>query len=329
MISSQDVKTTVVVLISGLIGSGGSAVWAQKSTSGSYGNNGGANGSVSHDELERLNGAADKQGAAAKAANARQQADKLAKALQLACDVRDARLVITGRAKVNGKEVDSTVYEVACANGAGYLIEAQGKDPPMGISCLAADGARVADAAQGKETKFVCSLPQNKDVKTIATALMKGAGTTCPVRDIRWFGRSAGTQSEYSEVVCDDGKGYLLRTAIPGSATPTQVIGCADAAGQGLKCRLTESGSPDGQPMPDTFKEALAHHGVTCSVDRIRQIGQEQMRKRYVVEYACAGQSTGTVAFIPLAGNSNAFESIDCTAAVRQGIACQFLPPPQ
>jgi hypothetical protein len=317
--------------MSGLIGAGGSLVWAQKMPGGNYGNNGGSNGSMSREEIERLGGSADNpdqaMGPAARA-KARLHSEKLASAMALSCEVSDARLVTAGRAKLNGKEVESTVYEVACGNGAGYLIEAQGREKPLGISCLAAEGARAADAAQGKETKFVCSLPQNKDVKAMAATLMKGAGTTCPVRAVRWFGRSTGSQSEYSEIVCDDGRGFLLRTASPGSATPTQVFGCADAARQGLKCRLTDSGPSDDSPTLDTFREALAHNGVTCNIERIRQIGQEQVRKRYVVEYACSGQSTGTVAFVPLPGNSNAYESMDCKAAVLRGIACQFLPPP-
>jgi uncharacterized Zn-binding protein involved in type VI secretion len=336
MISSQCLRVAALALMSGLIGAGSMLVWAQKMPGGNYGNNSGANGSMSREEIERLGGPTDKQGSTAAQATspaarakARLQSDKLAKALQLSCEVSDARLVVAGQAKVNGKEVDSTVYEVACGNGAGYLIEAQGQERPVGISCLAAEGARAADAAQGKETKFVCSLPQNKDVKVIAAALMKGAGTSCGVREVRWFGRSTTTESEYSEIVCDDSRGFLLRTAAPGAATPTQVFGCADAAKQGLKCRLTDSGPSDDSPTLDTFKEALARNGVTCNIERIRQIGQEQVRKRYVIEYACAGQSTGTVAFVPLAGNSNAYESMDCKAAVLRSIACQFLPPPQ
>lgn len=334
MISSRSIAAAVFALVSGLNGAG--SAWAQSVPGGIYGNNGGSNGSLSREELEKLGGPADKSDGAAvqeaspaARAKARLQGDKLARALQLSCDVSDARLVVAGRARTNGNEVDSTVYEVACVNGAGYLIEAQGRDKPIGISCLAAEGARAADAAQGKQTKFVCSLPQNKDVKAVAAALLKNAGTTCEVRDVRWFGRSAATESEYSEVACTDGRGFLLRTAAPGSATPTQVLGCADAARQGLKCKLTESAPADDSPTLDTFKEALARHGVTCNIDRIRQVGQEQVRKRYVVEFSCAGQSTGTVAFIPLPGNSYAYESADCAAAVLRGIACQYLPPPQ
>jgi hypothetical protein len=335
MISSRWREAAVLIWVSGLLFTDGAAL-AQGTAGGNYGNNGGSNGSLSREEIEKLGGAAAQSGTPAERATSpaaqakvRLQSEKVAKALQLSCQISSARLVVAGRSKAKGKEVESTVYEVACSNGAGYLIEVQGQDKPLGISCLAAEGARAADAAQGKETKFICSLPQNKDVKAMVGALMKGAGTTCDVRDIRWFGRSEATESEYTEAVCDDGRGFLLRSPSPGSATPIQVVGCAEAARQGLECRLTDSGSAEALPTLDAFKMALARNGVTCNIDRIRQVGQEQVRKRYVVEYACAGQSSGRVAFIPLEGNSYAYEAVDCAAAVLKGVACQFLPPPQ
>jgi hypothetical protein len=325
----------VLIWVGAMVVADGTAM-AQGTAGGNYGNNGGSNGSLSREEIEKLGGAAAQPGTPAERtaspaaqAQVRLQSEKLARALQLSCELSGARLVVAGRGKAKGKEVDSAVYEVACNNGAGYLIEVQGQDEPLGISCLAAEGARAADAAQGRETKFICSLPQNKDIKAMVGTLMQGAGTTCGVRDIRWFGRSEATASEYTEAVCDDGRGFLLRSPSPGSATPTQVVGCAEAARQGLECRLTHSAPDEGVATLDAFELALARNGVTCNIDRIRQVGQEQVRKRYVVEYACAGQSSGRVAFIPLEGNSYAYESVDCAAAVLKGVACQFLPPPQ
>jgi hypothetical protein len=74
----------------------------------------------------------------------------------------------------------------------------------------------------------------------------------------------------------------------------------------------------------DTFKDALAQHGVSCRIDQIRMIGQEDNRKRYVVEYRCADQSAAMVAFIPLQGNANPYEALDCADAMARGVACTF-----
>jgi hypothetical protein len=163
---------------------------------------------------------------------------------------------------VIGKEVETSVYEVACSNGMGYFLESQGPEKPVAISCLAAEGTRAADAAKGKKMDFFCQLPENRDVKAMAASLLAGAGTPCAVRDLQWFGKSAATQTEYSEVVCNDGKGYLLRTALPGTQAQTHVMSCADAARQGIKCRLTDSGPVEKPLTLETFKDALAQHGA-------------------------------------------------------------------
>jgi hypothetical protein len=138
------------------------------------------------------------------------------------------------------------------------------------------------------------------------------------------FGRSESTQSEYNEVVCKDGKGFLLRTPLPGSQAQITVTSCADAAKQGIKCRLTDAGPVETPVTLETFKGALAQNGVSCKIGQIRMIGQEDHLKRYVVEYRCADQPTGMVAFIPLPGNTNPYESMDCTVAAHNEVPCQF-----
>jgi hypothetical protein len=62
---------------------------------------------------------------------------------------------------------------------------------------------------------------------------------------------------------------------------------------------------------------------VSCPIGQIRLVGQEDHLKRYVVEYTCAGQRNATVAMLPLTGNPNPYESLDCTAAFsRHDVVC-------
>jgi hypothetical protein len=160
----------------------------------------------------------------------------------------------------------------------------------------------------------------------MAATLMAGSGVSCAVRDNRWFGRSTSSPMEYSEIVCDDGRGFLLRTALPGSHAETSVVSCADAARQGIKCRLTDPGPLEPTVTPDTFKGALAKNGVSCRIDQLREVGQEDIHRRYVVEYLCADQRNAMVAFVPLAGNDNPFETMPCAAAVSRGVVCTLSP---
>ncbi len=317
-----------------LVGAGPTTGWAQNNPGGNIHDNSGLNGSLSHEDLEKMGGNADKakadpaQNTPEARAKIRSDAEALVATLQLTCDVRDAVIVVSGTSRPPGasKDVKTEVYEVACANGLGYLLERQGTSEPVGLSCFAAYAARIADAAKGKAAGFYCKLPQSRDVKAMAATLLAGAGADCAVKELRWFGRSAASKTEYTELACDSGKGFLLRTPLPGSTVAIAVTDCADAVKQGIKCKMTATAPIEAGVSLDTFKGALTKNGVSCPIDQVREIGQENNRKRYVVEYLCANEHNGKVAYIPLEGNTNPFEEETCSAAVEHAILCTLQP---
>jgi hypothetical protein len=303
-----------------------------QSAPGVHLDNGGINGSLSRADVEKLGGdhtnAEVPKDPVLARAKAKAQSLPLLQALQISCDVSDAKLVIAGtsRPKSGGKELETRVYEVACANGMGYLLETVSKEMPIAISCLSAEEARAVDVAKGKEPSFFCKRPENANVYALVTSMIKaGVDAQCEVGTLQLYGRSQSTHTEYSEVACKDGKGFLLRLAQPGTQAETVVTSCAEAAKQNIKCRLTDPGPVEATVTLQTFKEALARNGVACDIGQIRLIGQEDHLKRYVVEYICANQPKSAIAFIPLAGNSNPYESLDCaTALSRRDVACTF-----
>jgi hypothetical protein len=300
------------------------AAQAQKSPLGSQ-DNAGLNGSLSRSDLEKLNGDHTGRGERMSPEKAKEQGAKLVASLQLSCDVTDAQLVVSGTRPVGGRDTPVRVFEVACSRGIGYLLETQGAAAPVAISCVTAEESRAADVGKGKEPGFFCKLPQNRDVyASVAALIASEAGAQCTVQRLQWFGRSESTRADYSEVACQDGKGYLLRTEAPGSKGNTTVMTCADASRQGIHCRLTQSGSSEPTASLDTLKAALAQHGVTCKIDPIRLIGQEDHLKRYVVEYRCAESRSGGIAFVPLEGNTNPYETLDCAQGAVRGIACLY-----
>ena len=298
------------------------AIHAQKSPLGDQ-DNGGLNGSLSRSDLEKLGSGHGASGASLTPAKAKEQSAKLLAALQLSCEIGAAQLVVSGSRRIDGKETPVRVFDVACAQGLGYLLETQGAATPVAISCLTAEEARAADVAKGKEPGFFCKLPQNRDVyAAVASLIASGAGAQCTVQRLQWLGRSDSARSEYSEVACEGGKGYVLGTSLPGSQAKATVTTCDDAARQqGVRCRLTDSGPAENEPTLDTLKAALAQH-VSCKIDPLRLVGQEEHLKRYVVEYHCADRPTAGIAFVPLPGNTNPYESIDCAAGAIRGIAC-------
>jgi hypothetical protein len=330
--ASNHVRALAIAALLGVLPAFTAIAFAQGAP-GIHEDNSGLNGSLTHEDIQKIGGDKSESSpsqtreAVQARAKAKAESEELLKALQLSCEVNDAQVVVAGTSKPasGGKEIDTRVYEVACTGGMGYVLERQGSAKPMAISCLTAEEGRAADVAKGKPPGFFCKLPENANVYgLVASMISNGTGASCTVRDLQLFGRSESTQSDYSEVACKDGKGFLLRTPLPGSQAELVVMSCGDAAKKGIKCRLTDAGPVETPITLDTFKDALAQHGVSCHIDQIRMIGQEDNRKRYVVEYRCVDQPAAMVAFIPLQGNTNPYEAIDCADAISRGVGCTF-----
>jgi hypothetical protein len=314
-----------VALIALLCGASAPAA-AQNNTPGGYPqDNGRLNGSISHEDLEKLNG--NHKDVPPDRAKAQAESEALLKTLQVSCTISNAALLVSGTlpAKSGAKQATANVYEVACAEGSGYILETQGSDPPLAISCVHAEDARAQDVAKGAKPGYFCALPENKDVYAYVARLIQSAkNAACTLKDLRWFGRSDSTHTEYSEVVCKEGTGYLLGLAQPGTQGPTTIMSCAEAAERGIKCVLTDAGPVKAPVTLDTLRAALAQNGVSCKIDQLKLIGQEEARRRYVVEYLCADQGASMVAFIPLEGNTAPYEAFDCARAAKSGVNCSL-----
>lgn len=290
------------------------------------------NGNMSQGEIGQLSDYIDKAQRLTKKtkpedlAKDRAAAEALVATLQLPCVVTDAAAVAATQTTVNGKLVDATTYEVACGNGAGYLLLARDTAEPTGFSCFAADALRSVNETQGKNGSLVCSLQANQDMKTMAVSIATHLGKTCNAHGFAWIGQSVANKLDYTEIACDGGKGFVIATAAPGATVQPTVLSCAESSARGIKCALSDNGPTAGGATItlQTFKDALAQHGVACQASDERVVGQENVKKRYVVEFTCPQQPSGLVAFIPLAGNSNPFETLSCAEASKRGIACKL-----
>jgi hypothetical protein len=257
---------------------------------------------------------------------AKEEGGKLINALQLSCEPIDVALVGRGSASAGGRTVEAHAYEVACSNGMGYILVSQGSQRPIAMSCFAADARHTAGVAQGENADLECQLAANKDLKVMAASQMTTAATKCVVSEVRWFGLSASSQSDYSEVACADGTGFLVKIPQTAKSGAASVMSCQEAARQGLNCRLTDGGPAATPVTMQTFRDALKQNDVNCEPLHMRMIGRESVAKRYVVEVQCQEQPNGLVAFIPVAGNTSKFETLDCAAATERQIRCEFTP---
>ena len=274
-------------------------------------------------------------------------------ALHVACQLTDAQHVGSGTTAVEGKPVGIGLYEVACANGMGYLLTLIGLSSASGISCFAASATQHGGSGDPSNVQLTCRLPANQGLNGMATTVMRNAGTGCEAREVKWLGQGGSPKTDYTDVACTDGQEFVLRTPAPGSpasdspssAGTIEVLNCKDAAGRGAQCQLTAAGSAapapaaasaaggassvPAEPRPNLqwFKDALSKNGVSCEVKKARIVGRESIKRRYIVEYECPQQQPrGVVAYVPSAGDAvNPFESINCDAAAERKIACQFL----
>lgn len=242
--------------------------------------------------------------------------------LPLNCDVTEAIRAAQGPETVNGKTVDTKTYETSCSNGMGYFLVTQEPEKPYGFSCFAADATRQADIKAGRKPTTICSLPGNADMKKMATAVLAKAGTACAVKEYRYIGQSSANHTEFVEYACEDGKGYISVAALPGASIPVHVETCNQSALRGLPCKMSDNGALP--PTLQTFRDALAQKNIACTASdqNMRVVGHETMKKRYVVEFQCTEQPKGLVAFIPLSGTPEPFESVDCEGAVKHGVIC-------
>jgi hypothetical protein len=257
---------------------------------------------------------------------AKEESGNLIDAIQLSCELTDAALVGRGNATTDGKTIEVNAYEVTCSNHMGYILVSQGPQRPIVMSCFAAEARHAAGVAKQEKSDLYCQLAANQDVKLMAASLMTTAGATCVVSDVRWFGLSASSQTDYSEVACADGAGFLLKIPQTGPSGAVSVMNCQEAAKQGLKCRLSDGGPVSMPVTMQTFRDALKQNDVNCEPLHMRMIGRESVAKRYVVEVQCEEQPNGLVAFIPVAGDTGKFETLDCAAAIERQIHCELIP---
>ena len=272
------------------------------------------------------------------------RAKELITVLKLACEPTDVELAGDSSEKEAGKLYQSSLYEISCTDGNGYFLNSHDRvrkeggkpDHPtaatsVALSCMSADKIHNDDIQNGVKSELYCHLQNNAggDMLTLSQRLLAAAGVNCNVSQYKWFGVKQESKTEFTEVACDNGTGYLLQTALPGGDAKPSAMNCTDAlARNGLECRLTKIAKP---VTLATFKEYLANTKVECSVtdyDHIKVLGRENTKQRYVVEFKCAQQPNGLVAFIPLDGNTNSFETVDCKTVKTRGLTCKLTTAP-
>jgi hypothetical protein len=201
-----------------------------------------------------------------------QVVDKLAAASGKPCTVKD-------RAFIGVAQSGKMYYEVACAEGKGYVLE----QAPSGafnqaIDCLNADaiagGCKMTDTRQAKT-----------DQNNLYSRLAKKAGYNCDVSGYAPLPTMEGlpAHSEVVEVACSNRPDGAIAIFPPSEADKALIYDCAHSELEGYRCSLTKPSAAFGT----LTAELVAYGKKSCTVSNARAVGVTADKRGYT-EVACA-----------------------------------------
>jgi len=246
--------------------------------------------------------AQDKTAAAAPKPITKEQRDQGMKEAPAALESAHIPCTLTDAAFI-GKSGKSSVYEVACKEGLGYMVigAADAATPAKGYDCLTTLG----------NASLTCRLPGNADPKQGLTSLVAAAGATCTIKDARAIGATSSGQAYY-EVACQQGPGFILSKAPAGTTPPVSAIPCIEAVeGSNISCKLTTKAE-----IVASVAKLASQSSKPCAVSDARYVGTSSATGETFYEVAC-GSAAG---FMIQTNKAGAFQAaIDCANA--SGIA--------
>jgi hypothetical protein len=218
-----------------------------------------------------------------------------------ACQVDKARTV--------GLGATQTYYEVACKDGTGYILQvpqAAGGPAVSATTCL----------AFGPQSKVQCTLSTPAAQLGVVDGLAAATGK-CTLKDKRYVATdSAGT--DYFEVACTDGKGYILHSDASGHLKET--IDCAVASGIAGGCTMTDSRAALTQQTA-LYSDLAKKAGFNCDVSKYGPFPATD-KNNEVVELQCSNRPDGGIGVFPLRGGKG--RVFDCIRSLAHGYRCSF-----
>jgi hypothetical protein len=160
------------------------------------------------------------------------EAPAIAQAAGITCQIADARFI--GVSEDKKAKTSTSLYEVDCDKGAGYVLAATKGGSTLTMGCV-----ETTDP-DGKPANLGCILPGNTP-KTDIAELMTAGGKSCSPLSYRFIGRDPKAQV-YLEVQCSATEGYVIGVNSPldTAKAPFMVANCLsyDAEESPLTCKL-------------------------------------------------------------------------------------------
>lgn len=206
-----------------------------------------------------------------------------------------------------GQNKTNTFMEVACQDGAGYVVITSAPfDPSKKIE---AQNCLNYDDGQGN---IKCVLGDHAKRLAVVDRYVTAANNGCVVKDRRFVGASTDG-ANYYEASCQDGKGYIYKADVSGVLS--QTFECAKAGNVLGGCTLTDARQAETE-QAGLYTRLAKAAGSNCQVSKYgvfpAKAGED------VVELVCADGS-GAVGIFAVDGKGTV---LDCGHALVAGYKC-------
>ena len=240
-------------------------------------------------------------------ANPAQGLQAIAREAGAACTVTNARAV--GRLT----STNSTRYEIACSEGAGYFL-----DRPDAGGRAALQTCFRGEATSGGQLR--CQFTTKAQSLAALRPLVTASGRSCTVSDARIAGVNTTTRNEVIEVGCQGAPGFFIETA----ASTGAFVAARDCGRLGSEqCQFTAASVAQARNAQD-YTQLLRAAGVECTVSNFELQGRDSSG-REIVEAACSNRPEGVFGLLAAAGAAGRSEAADCIiAGVRYRRECKL-----
>jgi hypothetical protein len=209
-----------------------------------------------------------------------------------------------------GATPTQTVYEVACQGSSGFILMV----PKAAGAELSANPCVGYDELANATTKCTLSTPEQREaaIQVLASA----GGKPCTVKGHHFIGTTAD-HSDYLEVACSEGKGYVLETDASGKFKSQ--IDCAMASGIAGGCTLTDTRAAQTE-QNSTYSKLAKKAGFNCDVSKYAAFAVDKPGVD-VVELQCSNRPDGGIGVFPATGPGHV---MDCIRSQTEGYKCTY-----
>ena len=170
------------------------------------------------------------------------------------------------------------------------------------------------------ETGIKCGFTTPEAQLAEIDKMAAGIGQPCTVKGRRYIG-STPDHTDFFEVACSEGKGYVLQTGANGALQ--QSIDCVKATELAGGCTLTDVRQQQTE-LVGVYTHLAQKAGFDCTVSKYAEFPAKADGTE-VVELACSNRPDGGVGLFPANGTPKV---LDCLRASAQGYVCNMTKGP-